>query len=117
MLRTFAFPRDANPAGDIFGGWLLGQMDLAGGNLAGRRAHGRIATVAVTEMCFKLPVYVGDEVSCYARLKKVGRTSVTVAVEAWARRRESDELVRVTEGVFTFVAIGHDRKSRIIPAE
>jgi acyl-CoA thioesterase YciA len=117
MLRTFAFPRDANPGGDIFGGWLLGQMDLAGGSLAGRRARGRIATVAVAQMTFKLPVYVGDELSCYATIMKVGKTSITVDVEAWARRHDGSGTVRVTEGVFTYVAIGADRRSRKLPAD
>ena len=86
MLRTFAFPADANPAGDIFGGWLLGQMDIAGASLARRRAHGRVATVAIAQMTFKLPVFVGDEVSCYCSVVRVGSTSVTIDVEAWARK-------------------------------
>ena len=116
MLRTFAFPADANPAGDIFGGWLLGQMDIAGASLARRRAHGRVATVAVAQMAFKLPVFVGDEVSCYCRVVKVGRTSVTVEVEAWARRHDDSGTVMVTEGIFTYVAIGADRRARPIPA-
>lgn len=116
MLRTFAFPADANPAGDIFGGWLLGQMDIAGASLARRRAHGRVATVAVAQMNFKLPVFVGDEVSCYATLRKVGKTSVTIEVEAWSRRADDDNVVKVTDGTFTYVAIGSDRRSRVIPA-
>ena len=117
MLRTFAFPADANPAGDIFGGWLLGQMDISGASLARRRAHGRVATVAVAQMTFRLPVFVGDEVSCYCAISRVGTTSVTVQVEAWARRADGDDLVKVTEGTFTYVAIGADRRSRKIPAE
>ena len=115
MLRTFAFPADANPAGDIFGGWLLGQMDIAGASLARRRAHGRVATVAVAQMTFKLPVFVGDEVSCYCAVSKVGVTSVTVLVEAWARRHDDSGTVKVTEGTFTYVALGADRRARPLP--
>jgi acyl-CoA thioesterase YciA len=110
-------PADANPAGDIFGGWVLSQMDLAGGVLAHRRAQGRAATVAVTGMTFHLPVFVGDEVSCYAEIVKTGRTSVTVKIESWARRNATDEHVKVTEGTFTYVAIGADRKPRPLPPQ
>ena len=85
-LRTIAMPADANPAGNIFGGWVLSQMDLAGGVVAHRRAKGRAATVAVTGMTFHLPVLIGDEVSCYAAIVKTGRTSITVQVETWVRR-------------------------------
>lgn len=115
MLRTFAFPADANPAGDIFGGWLLGQMDIAGASLARRRAHGRVATVAVAQMTFRLPVFVGDEVSCYCAVSKVGVTSVTILVEAWARRHDDSGTVKVTEGTFTYVALGADRRARPLP--
>src|SRR5882757_6354017 len=90
-LRTIAMPADANPAGDIFGGWVLAQMDLAGGVIAHRRAQGRAATVAVTGMTFHLPIFVGDEVSCYAEIVKTGRTSVTVKIESWARRNVTGE--------------------------
>ena len=114
-LRTIAMPADANPAGDIFGGWLLAQMDLAGGVIAHRRAQGRCATVAVTGMTFHLPVFVGDEVSCYAEIIKIGRTSITVKIESWARRNLSGERVKVTEGTFTYVAIGPDRRPRPVP--
>jgi acyl-CoA thioesterase YciA len=114
-LRTIAMPADANPAGDIFGGWVLSQMDLAGGVIAHRRAQGRAATVAVTGMTFHLPIFVGDEVSCYAEIVKTGRTSITVKVESWVRRNISGEHVKVTEGTFTFVAIGADRKPRALP--
>lgn len=116
-LRTIAMPADANPAGDIFGGWVLSQMDLAGGVIAHRRAQGRAATVAVTGMTFHLPVFVGDEVSCYAEIVKVGRTSITVKVESWARRHLTGERVKVTEGTFTYVAIGPDHKPRPVPSE
>lgn len=116
-LRTIAMPADANANGDIFGGWVLSQMDLAGGSLAVQRARGRVATVAVTGMTFHLPVFVGDEVSCYGRVIKVGRTSITVHIESWARRHRGGERVKVTEGTFTYVAIGEDRKPRPVPRE
>jgi acyl-CoA thioesterase YciA len=116
-LRAIAMPADANPHGDIFGGWLLSQMDLAGGTAATRRAKGRTATVAITAMTFHHPVFVGDEVTCYAEIIKVGRTSITVKVESWARRGIGDEQVAVTEGIFTYVAVGDDRRPRPVPAE
>jgi acyl-CoA thioesterase YciA len=116
-LRAIAMPADANPHGDIFGGWLLSQMDLAGGTAATRRAKGRTATVAITAMTFHRPVFVGDEVTCYAEIIKVGRTSITVKVESWARRGIGDEQVAVTEGIFTYVAVGDDRRPRSVPAE
>jgi acyl-CoA thioesterase YciA len=108
-------PADANPAGDIFGGWVLSQMDLAGGVIAHRRAQGRCATVAVTSMTFHLPVFIGDEVSCYAEIVKIGRTSITVKIDTWVRRNLEGERIKVTEGTFTYVAIGPDRKPRPIP--
>ena len=116
-LRAIAMPADANPHGDIFGGWLLSQMDLAGSVLATRRARGRVATVAIATMTFKRPVYIGDAVTCYARIAKLGKTSIAVDVESWASRGVSGEHVKVTEGVFTYVAIGDDRKPRVLPAE
>ena len=118
-LRTIAMPADANPAGDIFGGWVLSQMDLAGGIIAHRRAQGRAATVAVAGMTFHLPVFVGDELSCYAEIVKTGRTSITVRIESWARRDVDGEdvTVKVTEGTFTYVAIGPDRKPRPVPPQ
>ena len=116
-LRSIAMPADTNPNGDIFGGWLLAQMDLAGGSLALQRAQGRVATVAVTGMTFHLPVFIGDEVSCYARLLRVGRTSLTVHIESWVRRHLSNERVKVTEGTFTYVAIGADRRPRPLPPD
>ncbi|MBI3453607.1 MAG: acyl-CoA thioesterase [Rhodospirillales bacterium] len=114
-LRAIAMPADTNPNGDIFGGWLLAQMDLAGGSIANQRARGRVATVAIEAMTFHLPVFVGDEVSCYGIVQRIGRTSITVAVETWVRRRDGDERVKVTQGVFTYVAIGADRKPRPVP--
>ena len=116
-LRAIAMPADANPHGDIFGGWLLSQMDLAGGTLATRRAKGRTATVAVTAMTFHRPVFVGDEVTCYAEIIKIGTTSITVKVESWVRRGIGDEQIAVTEGIFTYVAVGNDRRPRPVPPE
>ena len=117
LLRTIAMPADANPSGDIFGGWLMGLMDLAGGNAAGRRARGRVATIAVDAMVFHRPVLVGDEVSIYARVVTVGRTSMRIRVEAWRRRISAEEMEQVTEADFTFVAIDADRKPRPVPPE
>jgi acyl-CoA thioesterase YciA len=113
-LRTIAMPADANPRGDIFGGWLLAQMDLAGSTVAIRRAQGRVATVAVTSMTFHKPVFVGDELSCFVEVEKVGRTSIAVRIESWVRRGISGEAVKVTAGLFTYVAIGADRRPRPI---
>jgi acyl-CoA thioesterase YciA len=95
-------PSDTNPAGDIFGGWLMSQMDLAAGNVAARRAKGRCATVKVEAMTFLTPVKVGDEVSVYAVVTRVGQTSLSLAVEAWRRPRENSENQKVTEGIFLF---------------
>jgi acyl-CoA thioesterase YciA len=111
-LRAIAMPMFANAHGDIFGGWLLSQMDLAGSTVAVRRANGRVVTVAVAAMSFQRPVFVGDEVSCYAKILKVGRTSVTVKVDAFARRGRSGEQIQVTEGVFTYVAVDSKSKPR-----
>jgi acyl-CoA thioesterase YciA len=110
-------PADANPHGDVFGGWLLSQMDLAGGATARRRAKGRTATVAITAMTFHRPVFVGDEVTCYAQIVKVGRTSITVKVESWVRRGIGDEHIAVTEGIFTYVAVDEDRRPRPVPPD
>jgi len=108
-LRTIAMPADTNPRGDIFGGWLLSQMDLAGSIIAEKTARRRIATVGIQAMTFHKPVFVGDEVSCYADLLKIGNTSVTVHIETWARRKGGEEYLKVTEGEFTYVAIDEDR--------
>ncbi len=113
--RVIAMPADTNPEGDIFGGWLLAQMDVAGATPAFALAHGRCATVAVDAMVFHQPVSVGDEVSIYARVIHTGRTSIRVHVEAWKRPRAAEAVIRVTEGVFTYVAIGPDRKPRPLP--
>ena len=114
-IRTVAMPADANPSGDIFGGWLLSQMDVAGGIIAHRIALGRTATVAVDAMKFHLPVFVGDILCCYAAVARIGRTSIAVRVEAWAERRNSTVRVKVTEGVFTYVAIDERRRPRPLP--
>ncbi len=113
MLRTLAMPADTNPAGDIFGGWLMSQMDIAGAMMAVPRAGGRVATVAVDAMVFHKPVKVGNILCCYSDLTRVGNTSMTVHVQAWALDGEArDQRVKVTEGDFTYVAIGPDRKPR-----
>ena len=108
-------PAQTNSAGDIFGGWLMWQMDLAAGNAAAHRARGRCATIAVDGMVFHRPVAVGDEVSVYAAIGEVGRTSITVRAEAWRRHRDDDEMVKVTEAKFTFVALGESGRPRPVP--
>lgn len=115
VVRTIAMPADTNPAGDIFGGWLMAQMDLAAGNAAARRARGRCATIAVDGMVFHRPVLVGDEVSLYADIVSVGRTSMKIKVEAWRRSREGEERMKVTEAMFTFVAIDGGGRPRPVP--
>ena len=111
-LRTVAMPRDANPAGDIFGGWTVSQMDLAGATFAVRRSRGRVATVAIEAMRFLRPIAVGDEVSCYCTLVKQSEHSISVKIETWASSRAGEETEKVTEGVFTFVAIDENGKPR-----
>ena len=113
-MRTIAMPADTNPAGDIFGGWILSQMDLAGGSHAFYVAQGRVSTVAITAMQFHLPVYVGDEVSCYCATHRIGTTSITVLVETWVRRRRLENAVKVTEGLFTFVALDEQGEPRAV---
>ncbi len=115
LIRVMAMPADANPNGDIFGGWLLAHMDLAGGNLAVQRARGRCATVAIDGMVFHEPVLVGDEVSVYGEIVATGRTSITTRVEAWRRNLASGEVRKVTQAIFTYVAIGEDRRPRPLP--
>jgi acyl-CoA thioesterase YciA len=111
VIRTIAMPADTNPNGDIFGGWLMAQMDLAGGSAALRRANGRVATVAVDSMSFHNPVHVGDEVSIYARILGTGRTSIRIFIEAWRRGRDGG-MNKVTSATFVFVAIGPDGRPR-----
>ncbi len=113
-LRTLAMPADTNANGDIFGGWILSQMDLAGGTYAFYIAQGRVTTVAVTGMQFHKPVYVGDEVSCFCATQHIGNTSIAVRVETWVRRRREEIEEKVTEGLFTFVAIDKDGNPRPI---
>ncbi len=112
ILCAIAMPMDTNPHGDIFGGWLVSQMDLAGSAAATRRAKGRVVTVAITGMTFHRPVYVGDEVSCYAEVTRVGHTSLTVRIQSWACRGIGDENIAVTDGTFTYVAVGNDGMPR-----
>jgi acyl-CoA thioesterase YciA len=114
-IRVNAMPADANAYGDIFGGWLMGQMDMAAGLVAARRAKGRAVTIAMDGMQFHAPVQVGDEVSVFAELVKVGRTSMTIAVEAWRRDRHGEDSCKVTEARFTFVAIDEHRRPRVVP--
>jgi acyl-CoA thioesterase YciA len=114
-VRTLAMPGDANPSGDIFGGWILAQMDIAAGTAAFIRAKGRVATIAVDAMTFHQPVFVGDIVSCYAEVTKVGRTSITLLVQTWAQRSRTGEEIKVTEGHFTCVAIDDQRRPRAVP--
>lgn len=109
-LRTIAMPMHTNANGDIFGGWMLSQMDLAGSVVAVQKAKTKVATVGVEAMSFHKPVFVGDEVSCYARVEKIGRTSITIHVESWARPRLATEAQKVTEGKFTYVAIDENRR-------
>jgi acyl-CoA thioesterase YciA len=116
-VRTLAMPGDTNPSGDIFGGWVLAQMDIAAGTVAYARARGRVATVAIDAMTFHKPVHVGDLVSCYAEVVRVGRTSIAMKVETWARRGRGREDVKVTEGRFTCVAIDDEGRPREVPGE
>ena len=106
-------PTDTNPAGDIFGGWLMSQMDIAGGVACAVRAKGRVATIAVDGFNFYRPVHVGDVVSCYVEILKVGKTSINARVEAWATESTAGiDLIKVTEGIFTFVALNNDGTKR-----
>lgn len=114
-LQTIAMPADANANGDIFGGWLMAQMDLGASVLARRRALGRTATVACDAMRFLKPVKVGDLVSIHSTMSREGRTSMSIFVEVWARRLEGHEHVRVAEAAFTFVAIDGDGRPRELP--
>jgi acyl-CoA thioesterase YciA len=114
LIRVIAMPADTNPSGDIFGGWLMAQMDLAAGNLAHRIAKGRCVTAAVDGMAFLSPVHVGDEVSFFAELLSMGRTSMKITVEAERRTRFETDTIPVTKATFTFVALDDDRKPRPI---
>lgn len=115
-LRVMPMPADANIHGDVFGGWIMAQVDIAGAIPAVRRANGRVGTVAVNSFVFKQPVFVGDLLSFYAKIMKTGRTSVTVNVEVYAERnRLQSEIVKVTEATLTYVATGEDRRPRELP--
>ncbi len=112
-LRTLAMPADANPAGDIFGGWVLAQMDLAGALPAVRHSQGRVVTIAVEGMRFHQPIFIGDLVTCYAKVEKSGRTSMHVKIDTWVTRHRDGDEVLVTEGIFIYVAV--DEKGRPRP--
>ena len=115
-LRVVPMPADANQHGDIFGGWIMAQVDIAGGVVASQRARGRVGTVAVNSFVFKQPVFIGDVLSFYAEIVRVGNTSITVDVEVYAQRNPADiEVVKVTEATLTYVAIGADRRPRTVP--
>jgi acyl-CoA thioesterase YciA len=117
-LRVVPLPADVNQNGDIFGGWVMSQVDIAGSIPASVRARGRVATVAVNSFVFKEPVMIGDVVSFYAAISRVGRTSITVAVEVYAQRNPGDVIcVKVTEASLTYVAVGADRRPRELPPE
>ena len=115
VIRTIAMPGDTNPAGDVFGGWLMAQMDLAAGNVAARRARGRCATIKVDEITFHAPVYVGDEVSVFSDIQGIGRTSMKIHVEVWRRSRDGDHSEKVTQATFTFVALDASGRPRPVP--
>jgi len=118
VLRVVPMPADANQHGDIFGGWIMAQVDIAGGVLAARRARGRVATVAVNQFLFKQPVLIGDLLSFYAEIVRVGNTSITVNVEVYASRNPEDiEVVKVTEATLTYVATDGNRKPRTVARE
>ena len=113
-LRVVPMPSDANYSGDIFGGWIMSQVDIAGSIPAVQVAKGRVATIAVNSFLFKQPVLIGDLVSFYATISKVGRTSITVDVEVFAQRRSLHEIVKVTDATLTYVAVDGKRKPRVI---
>ena len=117
VLRVVPMPSDANYTGDIFGGWIMSQVDIAGSIPALRLARGRIATVAVKSFTFKQPVFIGDLVSFYADIVRVGRTSITVDVEVYAQRRTLHEVVKVTEATLTYVAVDDQRRPRPVNQE
>ena len=115
-IRVLAMPTDTNAAGDIFGGWIMSQVDIAGSIVAYRRARGRVVTVAVNSFEFHQPVFVGDLISCYAEVTRIGRTSLSVQVEVYAERnRQQEECIKVTQATLTYVAVGEDRKPRVVP--
>ena len=117
VIRVTAMPRDANAYGDIFGGWLMSLMDNGAGLIASRHSRGRAVTIAMDGMMFLKPVKIGDEISVYGEIVKVGRSSMTIAVEAWRRHRHELEAIKVTEAVFTFVAVDDNGRSRPVIQE
>lgn len=116
-LQTIAMPADTNWSGDVFGGWIVSQMDLAGAIHAERFSKGRCATISINQMTFLVPVKVGDVISCYTKILKVGNTSIQMQIEVWDSHDDSRPPVRVTEGVFTFVAVDVKGNKRLIPDE
>jgi len=112
IIRLVAMPADANAAGDIFGGWIMSQVDIAGSVVATRRAAGRVVTVAVNSFEFHQPVFIGDLVSCYAEVSRIGNTSLTVDVKVYAERSRLESPIKVTEAVLTYVAVDDQRKPR-----
>ncbi|MGB5212354.1 MAG: acyl-CoA thioesterase [Anderseniella sp.] len=116
-MRMPAMPADANAAGDVFGGWVMAQMDLAAGIRSGERAKGRVVTAAINALSFKLPVKIGDTLELYTNVSKVGRSSMTIEVEAWAQRYLTHEKVKVTDADFVMVAVDKDGKPRTVPDE
>lgn len=113
-IRTLAMPADTNPAGDIFGGWVMSQMDIAGAIAAVERVTGRVVTVAVEAMTFIAPVKVGDVLCVYTTVERIGTTSITIGIEAWARRNRVDARVKVTDGRFIYVSLNEDGTKRPI---
>jgi acyl-CoA thioesterase YciA len=115
VLRVVPMPHDTNQHGDIFGGWIMSQVDIAGGVIAARHTRGRVATVAVNSFAFKQPVFVGDLVTFFGEVTRIGRTSITIDIEVYAQRNPRDQVtVKVTEATLTFVAVGADRRPREI---
>ncbi len=114
-IRMIAMPADANPMGDIFGGFIMSLMDLAGGAVAFERAGGRVATAGVKEIAFHVPVSIGDQVSCYAHVVGTGRSSIVTRVETWVHRRAGGRLIKVTEGEFTYVKVDDDKRPAPLP--
>ncbi len=117
-IRVMAMPADTNASGDIFGGWLMSQVDIAGSIIARRHAKGRTATVAVDSFQFKKPVFVGDVISCYAKITRIGKTSLTINVKAYAERHgQTHEHIQVTEADLTYVAVDEQRRPRPLPRD
>lgn len=114
MLQTSPMPKDTNASGDIFGGWLVSQMDIAGGIAAAKAANGRVATIAIDRMSFMIPVKVGSIVSCYTDITRIGRSSIEVQIEVWMQSLDTHEAVKVTEGTFIFVALDENGKTRAV---